>query len=163
LEPTDLVGLIQECTRLVRGRATERSLRIALNTGALPPLVIDRLRFKQVLLNLLSNSIKFTPEGGRVSVEAAQDVVGDVIVCVRDTGIGIAPEAMADVFEPFRQIDSALSRKFEGTGLGLSLVKKLVDLHGGQVRMESTLGKGTSVFVRLPMSCCSAVQDAQLA
>ncbi len=85
-----------------------------------------------------------------MSVEADRDAVGRVIVCVRDTGIGIAEEAIPLAFEPFRQIDSTLSRKYEGTGLGLSLVKTLVELHQGEVRIESTPGEGTAVFVTFP-------------
>jgi signal transduction histidine kinase len=157
VEQIDLAGLIQECTHLMHGRATEQKLRIALDIAALPPLLADRLRVKQILLNLLSNAVKFTPEGGVVSVEAVRDTAGCVVVCVRDTGIGIAPEMIPLVFEPFRQIDSTLSRKYEGTGLGLPLVKKLIELHEGEVRLESISGKGTSVFVAFPATRCTAV------
>jgi signal transduction histidine kinase len=163
VEPVDLADVIQECARLMQGRATEQKLRIALHIAALPPLLVDRLRIKQILLNLLSNAVKFTPDGGVVSVEAGRDKKGRVIVCVCDTGIGIAPEMIPLAFEPFRQIDSALSRKFEGTGLGLSLVKKLIELHDGEVTLESALGKGTSVFIAFPASRCTAVPAAQSA
>ena len=149
-EPADLGELIRECARLIRERAAEQELRLSLLIAPLPALLIDRLRVKQVLLNLLSNAIKFTPQGGAVSVEAHRDDTGRVIVCVRDTGIGISEEAVPQVFEPFRQVDSTLSRKYEGTGLGLSLVKNLVELHGGDVRIESATGKGTAVFVSFP-------------
>jgi signal transduction histidine kinase len=150
LEKVDLVGLIQECARLMRGRVAEGDLRLTLDIASLPPLMIDRLRIKQVLLNLLSNAIKFTPKGGVVSVEADRNATGDVVICVRDTGIGIAAEMIPLVFEPFRQIDSTLARRFEGTGLGLPLVKTLVELHDGTVTIESAFGKGTSVFVIFP-------------
>ena len=147
----------------MQGRATEQKLRITLDIGALPPLFVDRLRIKQILLNLLSNAVKFTPDGGVVSVEAGRDTTGRVVVCVRDTGIGIAPEMIALAFEPFRQIDSALSRKYEGTGLGLPLVKKLIELHEGVVTIESALGKGTAVFILFPVSRCLAVPTARSA
>ena len=163
LETVDLTGLIQECVRLMRGRAAEGDLRLTLDIAALPPLLIDRLRTKQVLLNLLSNAIKFTPKGGVVSVEADRDATGGVVICVRDTGIGIAPEMIPLVFEPFRQIDSTLSRQFEGTGLGLPLVKTLIELHDGAVTMQSAPGKGTSVFVAFPASRCVAVPAARSA
>jgi signal transduction histidine kinase len=163
VEPIDLAALIQESARLIQGRATEQKLRISLDIAALPPLLADRLRVKQILLNLLSNAVKFTPEGGVVSVEAAHDMAGDVAVCVRDTGIGIAPEMIPLAFEPFRQIDSALSRKYEGTGLGLPLVKQLIELHEGKVRLESILGKGTSVFITFPAMRCMAVPTVRSA
>jgi len=154
-EETDLNELILECALLVRVRAAEQGLFISLNVAPLPKLLVDRLRVKQVLLNLISNAIKFTQEGS-VSMEAwCQD--DQVIVCVRDTGIGVAPEMVPLVFEPFRQIDSSRSRKFEGSGLGLSLVKSFIELHGGEVRMESILGQGTSVYVSFPPSCCITV------
>jgi signal transduction histidine kinase len=162
-EPVELAGLIQECARLIEGRATEQKLRIALDVAALPLLFVDRLRIKQILLNLLSNAVKFTPEGGVVSVEAGRDTTGRVVVCVRDTGIGIAPEMIPLAFEPFRQIDSALSQKYEGTGLGLPLVKKLIELHEGEVRLESISGKGTSVFISFPASRCIPVLTARSA
>ena len=158
-EPTDLGELVQECTQLMRERAAQQDLRLSLSIAALPPLLIDRLRIKQVLLNLLSNAIKFTPEGGAVSIKADRDAVGRVIVCVRDTGIGIAEESIPLAFEPFRQIDSTLSRKYEGTGLGLSLVKTLVELHQGEVRIESTPGEGTAVFVTFPAARALAIPE----
>ena len=131
--------------------------------SALPPLAIDRLRVKQILLNLLSNAIKFTPNGGVVSVEAGRDAAGRVVVAVRDTGIGMAPQMIPLVFEPFRQVDSDLSRKFEGTGLGLSLVKTLIEIHDGEVAIESALGKGTCVSLLFPASRCVEIQAARSA
>ncbi|MEO8302162.1 MAG: ATP-binding protein, partial [Rhizomicrobium sp.] len=139
---------------------TQRNLRLTLNIGALPTLLIDRLRTKQILLNLVSNAIKFTPENGSVSIEADLDGAGRVVICVRDTGIGIAPGMIALAFEPFRQIDSTLARKSEGTGLGLPLVKKLIELHDGEVALESTLTVGTAVFVSFPASRCMRGTEA---
>jgi signal transduction histidine kinase len=149
-EDVDLNGLIHEAARLMRERATEHDQRLAIDLAPLPPLMIDRLRVKQVLLNLLSNAIKFTPDGGSVTVEAYCDVGGDVTVSVRDTGIGIAADQLAMVFEPFQQIESTMSRKYQGTGLGLSLVKSLMELHGGSVRIESRLEHGTAIFITFP-------------
>ena len=147
--------------RLVSDQAAQRNLRLALEISAMPPLHIDRLRTKQILLNLLSNAIKFTPENGSISVQADRDAQGRVVILVRDTGIGIAPEMIAMAFEPFRQSDSTLARKSEGTGLGLSLVKKLIELHGGEVALESTLKVGTTVLVAFPASrCMDAAQVA---
>jgi signal transduction histidine kinase len=162
-EPVDLAGLIQDCAHLMRGRATEQNLRLTLDIGALPQLMIDRLRTKQILLNLLSNAIKFTPTQGVVSVHAGRDKAGRVVVCVRDTGMGIAPEMIALAFEPFRQVDAMLTREIEGTGLGLPLVKKLIELHDGEVTLESRVGKGTSVFISFPASRCVAAPAVQAA
>ena len=156
-EPQDMEELVKECARLVRGRAEEHDLRLRVSLAPLPTVTIDRLRVKQVFLNLLSNAIKFTPAGGMVSVEAEQDMAGGVTVRVRDTGIGMAPEMIAAAFEPFRQIDSKLARASEGTGLGLPLVRTLVELHGGNVTMESAPNEGTCVSVVFPASRCAAL------
>jgi len=163
LESVDLAGLIEDCTHLMRGRAMEQKVQLTLDIATLPPMLIDKLRTKQILLNLLSNAIKFTPKEGGVSVQANRDTAGRVVVCVRDTGIGMAPEMIPLAFEPFRQIDSTLTQEVEGTGLGLPLVKKLIEIHGGEVRLESVLKKGTSVFISFPASCCVAVAMAQSA
>jgi signal transduction histidine kinase len=152
-EQVDVAELIEECMRLVRGRAGEQDLNIRANVRRLPPLFADRLRVKQILLNLLSNAIKFTPEGGEVALDADWDG-GQMIIEVRDTGIGIAPEMIPLAFEPFRQVDSVLARRFEGTGLGLSLVKSFMALHGGDVTIRSALGKGTTVSVSFPQARC---------
>jgi len=156
-ERVDMAELIEECVRLVRGRAEKQDLRIRLALSELPPLFADRLRVKQILLNLLSNAIKFTPQGGQVSVDAACDTAGQLVVHVCDTGIGIAPEMIPLAFEPFRQVDSVLARRFEGTGLGLPLVKSFVTLHKGGVTIQSALGKGTTVSVSFPKSRCMEV------
>jgi two-component system, cell cycle sensor histidine kinase PleC len=153
-EAVNLGEVIKECARLMQGRAADQDLRLRLSIAALPPMNIDRLRVKQILLNLLSNAIKFTPNGGTISLEADRQPDGGVSVRVRDTGIGMAPEMIPLVFEPFRQVDSDLSHKFEGTGLGLSLVKLLIEQHGGSVGIESALGKGSCVTLRLPAARC---------
>ena len=109
----------------------------------LPNLVVDRLRIKQVLLNLLSNAVKFTPSGGKVALCADYDEAGRFILTVRDSGIGMAPKSISVALEPFRQIASPFARKVEGTGLGLALVKSLIECHGGKLEIESTLDHGT--------------------
>ena len=105
---------------------------------------------KQILLNLLSNAIKFTPKGGRVELAAGRTADGGFAFAVSDTGIGIAPEDQTTALAPFGQVDSQLSRKFEGTGLGLPLSNALARLHGGDLDLESTPDKGTTVTIRLP-------------
>jgi len=150
-EQVDLSDVIEETVCIVRQLAVDRGLELHIDIGRLPLMMLDRLRLKQVILNLLSNALKFTNSGGSVWVEARQNAAGCVVVCVRDTGIGIAPDMLSLVFEPFRQIDSALARKYEGTGLGLSLVKTLVELHGGAVTIDSSLERGTAVSFTLPL------------
>jgi two-component system cell cycle sensor histidine kinase PleC len=143
--------LLQECLRLIRGRAEEAGLRLKSNFApGLPNLVVDRLRLKQILLNLLSNAVKFTPSGGTVELCAHADDAGRFILAVRDTGIGMAPEAIPIALEPFRQVASPFARTVEGTGLGLSLAKSLIECHGGTLELESALNKGTTARLVLP-------------
>lgn len=153
-EPVDLALLLGEAVRLMRERAREQGLRINLDVGSLPLVFVDRLRIKQILLNVLSNAIKFTDSNGNVSLQAACDSSGGIVICVRDTGIGISPEMISVAFEPFRQVDSKVARKYEGTGLGLSLVQRLIELHDGEVKITSALNEGTSVYISLPASRC---------
>jgi two-component system cell cycle sensor histidine kinase PleC len=146
--PADLVN---ECLRLMRGRAQESGLRLTGQLApCLPNLVVDRLRMKQILLNLLSNAVKFTPPGGTVVLSADSDAEGCFLLTVRDSGIGMAPEAIPLALEPFRQVASPFARKVEGTGLGLSLVKSLIECHGGTLELESAVNKGTVARLVLP-------------
>jgi len=113
-------------------------------------VVGDERKIKQVVLNLLSNAVKFTPEGGRVTVRALP--AGDAVeVAVSDTGIGIAPEDREAIFEEFRQVGSDYSRKREGTGLGLTLTRKFVEMHGGTIWVKSEVGKGSTFTFTLPV------------
>jgi signal transduction histidine kinase len=109
----------------------------------------DERAMRQIAINLLANAVKFTPRGGRVTVEVSS---ADSMVefAVSDTGIGIAQEHVATVFEPFRQVDSSIRRRHEGTGLGLAITKRLVELHGGTITLDSELAVGTNVRVQLP-------------
>ncbi|MCG8694143.1 MAG: ATP-binding protein, partial [Minwuiales bacterium] len=116
----------------------------------LPTFPADQRMVKQILLNLLSNAIKFTPEGGKVEVDAALLDSGRLILSVTDTGIGMRPEDIPIALQPFSQIDSSLSRRYEGTGLGLPLTKSLVELQGGVLELDSEVGKGTTVRVIFP-------------
>jgi two-component system cell cycle sensor histidine kinase PleC len=110
----------------------------------------DRRAFKQIVLNLLSNAVKFTPAGGRITVRGrAAD--GCIVLAIADTGIGIAKDALARLGRPFEQVESQLTKSHQGSGLGLAIAKSLVELHGGRMRIRSTLGKGTLVVLRLPM------------
>src|SRR6185503_4216818 len=105
---------------------------------------------KQILINLLTNAVKFTPENGSVTLKVHADLEQDLIhVSVIDNGMGIAPEDLQRLFQPFVQVDSGLNRQQEGTGLGLALVQKLTDLHGGSVEVESEVGKGSRFTINL--------------
>jgi two-component system cell cycle sensor histidine kinase PleC len=148
IAPADIVA---ECLRLTRGKAHEGGLRLTSELApGLPNLVVDRLRFKQALLNLCSNAIKFTPPGGTVHVSADVAKDGGFVLAVRDSGIGMTPEQIPVALEPFRQVASPFARNAEGTGLGLALVKSLIECHDGRLEIESALHKGTTVRLILP-------------
>ncbi|MDP3544580.1 MAG: ATP-binding protein, partial [Phreatobacter sp.] len=113
-------------------------------------LVADRRSIKQIALNLLSNAVKFTPRGGMISVRARK-ARGVVAIAIEDTGIGIPRHALHKLGKPFEQVQSQFSRDHQGSGLGLAIAKSLVEMHGGSLRIRSTLGRGTTVVVRLPV------------
>src|SRR5262249_43084180 len=141
-EPVDLEEAIESCLRLVRLRAEEGGIALASTVPlGLPRLCADGTRVRQIFLNLLSNAVKFTPRGGSVALDCAMGDGGTLVVTVCDTGIGMSAEEMTIAFQPFRQVDSSLARRFEGTGLGLPLARRLVEVHGGVLRMTSTPGE----------------------
>jgi signal transduction histidine kinase len=150
-EPIDPGDAIRRCLRVMAERAAAAGLTLVERLdAALPPLRADERMFKQIVLNLLSNAVKFTPTGGHVEVSTGFGDDGSFVFEVKDTGIGIAAGDIAKAVIPFVQIDSALNRKYPGTGLGLSLTKSLVELHGGSFELVSEIGVGTSAIVRLP-------------
>jgi PAS domain S-box-containing protein len=148
-----LKNVIAATLRLIAVRAEEAGLHVSVRLPPdIPVLHADERMIKQILLNLLSNAVKFTPSGGRITV-LARTAAHDVLeLAVADTGIGMAPKDIPTALEPFGQVDSTLSRKFQGTGLGLPLVKALAELHGGTLAIDSALGVGTTVTVRFPAS-----------
>jgi len=152
-EEVDLSHSIQAAMHLVLERANRRSVRLSAEVEPnLPHLYVDNLRIKQIMLNLLTNAIKFTPEGGEVALLAKLEATGGIAILVRDTGIGIASEDIAKVLEPFGQVVNPMVRREDGTGLGLPITKRLAELHGGTVSIDSTVNVGTTVTVRLPAS-----------
>ncbi|MBV8653537.1 MAG: PAS-domain containing protein [Alphaproteobacteria bacterium] len=166
-ETIDLAALIASCESIVKGRAKEAGLTLAAELPDELPVLCDGRRMKQIVLNLLSNAVKFTPSGGRVSVMARQLASseyggGELAIAVTDTGIGMRPEDVAIALEPFRQIDSAMTRRYEGTGLGLPLVQRLVALHGGTLQIDTAPGIGTTVTITLPASRCAADRARRL-
>jgi len=157
-DPLDLAELARDCCTLMALRAQNGGVVLDRVSGpALPPIEGDRRALKQVVLNLLSNAIKFTPAGGRVVLAIVRD--GDMIdLSVSDTGIGIAAADLPRLGDPFFQVKGAYDRNHEGTGLGLSVVRGLVGLHGGRMTVESALGVGTRVSIRLPVGCAEGVE-----
>lgn len=158
-EPIDLAALAQDCATLMALRAQTGgvSLERVLGPG-LPAVPGDRRALKQVIINLLSNAVKFTPSGGRVVLALVRD--GDVVdLSVSDTGIGIAAADLPRLGDPFFQAKGSYDRTHEGTGLGLSVVRGLVGLHGGKLSIESAPGIGTRVSVRLPVGGVAAISQ----
>ena len=147
----DLPSALSNAMTLVRERAQRHAIQLSLSVDQrLGSFEADERKFKQIVLNLLSNAVKFTPDGGKVEVSAKLDT-DHVAIAVKDTGIGIAPEDHAAVFEEFKQVGRDYTRKAEGTGLGLALTRRFVELHGGQVRLDSALGKGSTFTITLPI------------
>ncbi len=147
-----LQAALENSLALIRERAQNHGVKLQCEIDpALDTLHADERKFKQVMLNLLSNAVKFTPEGGTVSVQAKKS--GALLsVSVTDTGAGIAPEDHAAAFEEFKQVGNDQARKAEGTGLGLPLTKRIIELHGGEIRLESALGKGSTFSFTIPLA-----------
>ena len=175
LEPVQVSSLFVNSLSIIREKATARRIRLSVDAAAdLGAILVDTRKVKQIVYNLLSNAVKFTPDGGQVTLRAravARDAVGRpsgsrngrslaladsgftefLEIGVSDTGIGMSPEEMETLFKPFSQVDSGLARRFEGTGLGLAMVKVLAELHGGSVAVESAAGAGSCFTVWLPI------------
>jgi signal transduction histidine kinase len=168
-QSTSVTSLAQFCLAIVAQAAQQKGIQLHSNLPyTIPEVTMDERRMRQVLLNLLNNAVKFTPAGGTITLEvvyqSATQVEGansppqDMLKFrVRDTGIGIDPEHQARLFQPFMQIDSALNRQYAGTGLGLALVKRITELHGGTVSLVSEVGVGSNFTVALP---CPKISSA---
>jgi cell cycle sensor histidine kinase DivJ len=150
-EPLEVGPLVDLCREMILGQARERGVTVSRDLPSdLPELHADRRALKQILINLLSNGVKFTNRGGAVRIAAEVDDRAMRFI-VRDNGIGIAPDDLPRLGTPFTQADAGYERRYEGTGLGLSVVKGLASLHGGDMRIDSILGGGTTVTVALPL------------
>ena len=151
-EPVSVDEVCRASLRMIQETAQKKRLSVSLQIkDGFSTLPADERRLKQILVNLLSNAVKFTPEGGSLGLDVAADEGSEgVRFTVWDTGIGVPLEHQARLFQPFVQVDSSLSRQHTGTGLGLALVRKLVELHGGGVEMESVPGAGSRFSVVLP-------------
>jgi GAF domain-containing protein len=154
LEPStfDLASALSNAMTLVRERAQRHGITLEQQVDPqLGEVTADERKFKQILVNLLSNAVKFTPDGGRIDVNARREE-DNVVIAVHDTGIGIAAQDQAAVFEEFRQVGRDYTNKQEGTGLGLTLTKKFVELHGGRIWLNSEPGKGSTFTFTIPMT-----------
>jgi signal transduction histidine kinase len=149
-EKFNLAEMVHGCLRMFRNKAAVEGVRFSHKISEDITVLADQRLMNQVVINLLSNAVKFTSTGGAITVETHCDENDCCSIKVIDTGIGIAEENIAKVLEPFMQVESATVRTQEGLGLGLPLVKRIIDLHGGDVGIVSTLGKGTTVTVSLP-------------
>ena len=157
----DVAQLIADCVTLVRDAAARGSIELAVDRDqSLPVVFADERKIKQILINLLSNAIKFTESGGSVEIVAAVAASGGLEISVRDSGVGIKPEDIAKVMEPFGQLQlqGSIESGQPGTGLGLPLSRKLAELHGGTLEIESAPGRGTTVLLSLPPERVSAGQ-----
>lgn len=157
LSEVNLDNVIQRAAAMVRSRANQSDILLSIENIVRKDLKIiaDRRAMVQIFLNILSNAVKFTPEGGKVTL-SCQENKKDCIVKITDTGIGIPANKLASVLRPFEQVSSHYTRNHEGSGLGLSITKDLIELHGGDITLESEIGKGTTVSLRIPYEAKTA-------
>jgi two-component system cell cycle sensor histidine kinase PleC len=159
-EIVELDRIVADSVRVVSGRANEKRLTLTSHLAAGITLTADRRALKQIALNLLSNAVKFTPDGGAVTVRGRLRG-GMVTIAIADNGIGIPKDALHKLGRPFEQVESQLTKRHQGSGLGLAIAKSLAELHGGAMRIRSTLGAGTMVVVRLPMDAREMAHAAE--
>jgi len=151
--PAQVIG---SCCDLLTLKARETGIDLTMRLPEnLPQIVADKRPFKQILLNLISNAVKFTERGGRVTVGAAVEIA-EIVLTVEDTGVGISAADLPKVGRPFFQARGTYDRRHDGAGLGLSIVRGLVELHGGSMDISSQVGQGTRFTVRLPWNCETA-------
>jgi PAS domain S-box-containing protein len=151
IEPVSLTEVMYECEAMIEPQALKRGIRVAFCRFATPYFVrADRTRVKQILINLLSNAIKYNKVGGTVSVECTRSTPGSMRISVRDTGAGLAPEQLAQLFQPFNRLGQKANVE-EGTGIGLMVCKRLVELMGGVIGVESVVGKGCVFWIELDL------------
>ena len=162
LEPVDFAQMLEPCLLLTDAKAKEKNIGIEYHVDPnLPLFLADPLRLKQILINLLSNAVKFTPEWGRIRIEAILRDSDFAIITVTDTGPGMTPQEIATAMRPFGQVESGFSKRHEGTGLGLPIAHALAQLHGGELQVISTKGSGTRVTVLMPLATKSAIEFLQ--
>jgi two-component system cell cycle sensor histidine kinase PleC len=152
-EPVDIGPIMTSCLLIIEAKAREKGIIVETSVPpALPRISGDSLRLKQILINLLGNAVKFTPEKGRIRIEASVLQQGYAVISVTDTGVGMSPTEVETAMRPFGQIDTAFNKRHEGTGLGLPIAYALARLHGGDLRIDSQKGVGTRVSLILPLA-----------
>jgi two-component system, cell cycle sensor histidine kinase PleC len=153
LEPVDLQLVLEPCLLITNAKAKEKNIVIETNIiDRLPLLLADPLRLKQILINLLSNAVKFTPEWGRVRIDASLKSDDLMSISIADTGVGMTASEVDTAMRPFGQVESGFNKRHEGTGLGLPIASALAKLHGGDLQIHSTKGTGTRVTVLIPLA-----------
>ncbi|HEY8738687.1 MAG TPA: response regulator [Candidatus Dormibacteraeota bacterium] len=157
-EPLQVVDALHEVTAILEPMARQQGLQLS-TMGTAEPVPADRSKFKQVLYNLLSNAIKFTPPPGKITV-AIKDTPEQIVVSVHDTGIGMKPEDLPKLFREFEQIDGSYTRRYQGTGLGLALCRRFVEMHGGRIWAESQFGTGSTFTFTIPREARPAADPA---
>ena len=163
-EAVSAADLIYSAVTTVRPLADKKLVSIDCRHRRIDVVIrVDQTKFKQVLLNLLSNAVKFTQPSGRVIVDCRRDKQGDLLITVKDTGVGIPREQLEKVLEPFEQVEDHLTRRNEGTGLGLPIAKALIELHGGELHLESELNVGTTAELRVPRERIDVPKRAMIA
>ena len=155
--------LIQSAVRTIAPIAQRKSICVDYEPAQGSTLIcVDQTKFRQIILNILSNSVKFTEPKGSILVTSAMGGRGDLVISIKDTGIGIPPEHLERVLSPFEQVADPLTKENEGTGLGLPIARALIELHGGNLTLSSDLGIGTTVALRLPPERIHSVAPATL-
>ncbi len=158
-KPLDLLSVVRETISVFQANSNSIAIHL-LKEPTPPPVHADADRLRQVLLNLLSNAVKFSPRGGDITIGIRHEGA-DVMVWIRDQGIGIAPDALPKLFTKFFRVNNKETRKISGTGLGLALVKRIITAHGGQIWVESELGKGSTFFFTLPVVTTTTISSHQ--
>jgi two-component system cell cycle sensor histidine kinase PleC len=147
----DVYTVCNNVVRMLQNQAQQKKITLKLAKNVLPSMISgDKNKVQQMLVNLVGNAIKFTPEGGKVTVSLAENHSQELVVAVRDTGVGIKRENLDKVLLPFEQIDNSESGKHKGTGLGLPLTKSLIEMHDGRLKIDSVFGQGTTISLVFP-------------
>ncbi len=158
-EPIDLAHALVPCLLITEAKAKEKNITIEQHIDEKVPLLLaDPLRLKQILINLLSNAVKFTPDWGRIRLEAKVDHLKTVLISITDNGIGMTADEIATAMRPFGQVETGFSKTHEGTGLGLPIAHALTQLHGGELKVDSTKGTGTRVSFTIPLAITTVTQ-----